>query len=173
MSRPRIAIPVPSTDPEYSARAWQQYATAVEQSGGEAVEVPLGEPPATTARLIAECQGVLLPGSPADVNPQKYGQKPVAECAPADLARENVERAAAAGRSQYGQADLHHLLWDPDAECVAGWDAGAASDRTGGEPQAARRCCRSYSSGCRRIRCLVRWSAMKRFPSATGLFCCQ
>ena len=91
MSRPRIAIPVPSTDPEYSSRAWQQYATAVEQSGGEAVEVPLGEPPATTARLIAECQGVLLPGSPADVNPQKYGQKPVAECAPADLARENVD----------------------------------------------------------------------------------
>lgn len=91
MSRPRIAIPVPSTDPEYSARAWQQYATAVEQSGGEAVEVPLGEPPATTARLIAECQGVLLPGSGADVNPQKYGQEPVAECAPADQARENVD----------------------------------------------------------------------------------
>jgi putative glutamine amidotransferase len=91
MSRPRIAIPIPSTDPEYSARAWQQYATAIERSGGEAVEVPLGEPPATTARLIAECQGVLLPGSGADVNPQKYGQEPVAECAPADLARENVD----------------------------------------------------------------------------------
>jgi putative glutamine amidotransferase len=91
MTRPRIAIPVPSTDPEYSSRAWQQYASAVERSGGEAVEVPLGEPPATTARLIADCQGVLLPGNGADVNPQKYGQEPVAECAPADLARENVD----------------------------------------------------------------------------------
>src|ERR1039458_1323825 len=91
-SRPRIAIPVPTTtDAEYSRRSWQQYASAVERSGGEAVEVPLGEPPATTARLIAECQGVLLPGSPADVNPQKYGQQPIAECAPADLARENVD----------------------------------------------------------------------------------
>jgi putative glutamine amidotransferase len=92
MIRPRIAIPVlTSTDPEYNVQGWKQYATAVERSGGEAVEVPLGEPPATTARLIAGCQGVLLPGSGADVNPQKYGQEPIAECAPADLARENVD----------------------------------------------------------------------------------
>ncbi len=91
MTRPRIAIPVPSTDPEYSTLAWQQYATAVERSGGEAVEIPLGESPATTARLIAECQGILLPGSGADVNPQKYGQQPVPECAPPDPSRENVD----------------------------------------------------------------------------------
>jgi len=91
MTRPRIAIPIPSTDPEYSGQAWQQYASAIERSGGEAVVVPLEEPPATTARLVAECQGILLPGSGADVNPQKYGQEPVAACAPADLARENVD----------------------------------------------------------------------------------
>lgn len=92
MSRPRIAIPVPtSTDLEYNQRSWGQYAAAVERSGGEAVEVPLGQPPASTARLIAECQGVLLPGSGADVDPQKYGEEPIAECAPADLARENVD----------------------------------------------------------------------------------
>src|SRR5271163_2002291 len=91
-SRPRIAIPVPTaTDAEYNARSWAQYAAAVERSGGEAVEVPLGEPPAATARLIAGCQGVLLPGSPADVNPQKYGEEPIAECAAADPARENVD----------------------------------------------------------------------------------
>jgi putative glutamine amidotransferase len=92
MSRPRIAIPVPtSADPEYNSRSWQQYASAVERSGGEAVEVPLDQPPEATARLISECQGVLLPGSGADVNPQKYGEEPIAECAPADLARENVD----------------------------------------------------------------------------------
>jgi putative glutamine amidotransferase len=92
MSRPRIAIPIPtSTDFEYNRRSWQQYAMAIERSGGDPVEVPLGEPPATTARLIADCQGVLLPGSGADVNPQKYGQEPIEECAPADQARENVD----------------------------------------------------------------------------------
>jgi putative glutamine amidotransferase len=90
-SRPRIAIPIPSTDPEYSSQAWHQYASAIERSGGEAVEVPLNEPPASTARLVAECQGILLPGSGADVNPQKFGQEPITECAPADLAREHVD----------------------------------------------------------------------------------
>jgi len=92
MTKPRIAIPVPTqSDVDYNNRSWEQYASAVERSGGEPVPVPLGEPPAVTAKLIADCQGVLLPGSPADVNPHKYGQEPVPECAPADLARENVD----------------------------------------------------------------------------------
>jgi putative glutamine amidotransferase len=92
MPKPRIAIPVPtSTDFEYNNRSWNQYAIAIERSGGKPVEVPLNQPPAATAKLIADCQGVLLPGSGADVNPQKYGQEPVEECAPADLARENVD----------------------------------------------------------------------------------
>jgi putative glutamine amidotransferase len=90
--KPRIAIPIPtSTDLEYNRRSWNQYAVAIERSGGEPVEVPLNKSPATTANLLASCQGVLLPGSGADVNPQKYGQQPVEECAPADLARENVD----------------------------------------------------------------------------------
>ena len=33
----------------------------------------------------------MLSRQPADVNPQKYGQEPIAECNPADLARENVD----------------------------------------------------------------------------------
>ena len=92
MNRPRIAIPQPtSDDPEYNQRSWAVYASAVERSGGEPVQVPLDEAPAATAKLIAECSGVLLPGSGADVNPQKYGEDPIPECAPADAARENVD----------------------------------------------------------------------------------
>ncbi len=92
MNKPRIAIPMPtSTDPEYNRRSWPVYAAAVERSGGEPVPVPLDAAPATTAKLIAECSGVLLPGSGADVNPQKYGEEPIPECAPADAARENVD----------------------------------------------------------------------------------
>jgi len=90
--KPRIAIPVPtSTDPEYNQRSWPQYAEAVTKAGGEPVEIPLGLQPASTAKLIAGCQGVLLPGSGADVNPQKYGQTAAPETAPADPARENVD----------------------------------------------------------------------------------
>jgi len=90
--KPRIAIPVPtSTDLEYNRRSWPQYAAAVEQSGGEAVEIPLDGTPKAIADLINTCQAVLLPGSPADVNPHKYGQEPIPECAPTDHPRENVD----------------------------------------------------------------------------------
>jgi putative glutamine amidotransferase len=89
---PRIAIPVPtSTDLDYNRRAWPQYAHAVTRSGGTPVEVPLNDPPAATAKLISTCQAILLPGSPADVNPQKYGQLPAPETNPPDPARENVD----------------------------------------------------------------------------------
>jgi putative glutamine amidotransferase len=90
--KPRIAIPVPtSTDLTYNQRSWPQYAAAVERSGGFPVEIPIDATPTAIANLINTCQAVLLPGSPADVNPQKYGQEPIPECSPADSARENVD----------------------------------------------------------------------------------
>src|ERR1700685_4615011 len=102
MNKPRIAIPVPTSfDPEYNQRSWPQYAKAVERSGGEPVEVPLDEPPAITAKRIAGCAGVLLPGSGADVNTQKYGQETAPESAPADAARENVDELLL--------QDAHHM----------------------------------------------------------------
>lgn len=89
---PRIAIPEPtSTQPEYNQRSWPQYARAVETCGGVPVRVPLYETPAGVAQLVSSCSGVLLPGSPADLNPQKYGQEPAPECAAADPAREAVD----------------------------------------------------------------------------------
>jgi putative glutamine amidotransferase len=92
MTGPRIAIPLPtSTDPDYNARSWPQYAHAVEACGGVAVAVDLAASPTDVARLANTCAGILLPGSPADVNPQKYGQEPVPECAPPDAAREAVD----------------------------------------------------------------------------------
>ncbi|MGH9587727.1 MAG: gamma-glutamyl-gamma-aminobutyrate hydrolase family protein [Acidobacteriaceae bacterium] len=92
MKKPRIAIPEPiSTDAAYCERSWPQYAHAVEESGGIAVKVPLSATQSEVARLVASCEGVLLPGSGADVNPEKYGQEPITECGPADPPREAVD----------------------------------------------------------------------------------
>jgi putative glutamine amidotransferase len=89
---PRIAIPEPnSTQPEYNERSWPQYARAIEAAGGIPIRISLHETPAEVAKLVASCAGVLLPGSPADLNPQKYGQEPAPECAPPDPAREAVD----------------------------------------------------------------------------------
>jgi putative glutamine amidotransferase len=90
--KPRIAIPIPnSTDLAYSERAWPVYAQAITDAGGEPVPVPLTASQKEIADLINGCQGVLLPGSPADTNPQKYGAEREPECGPSDAMREDAD----------------------------------------------------------------------------------
>jgi putative glutamine amidotransferase len=89
---PRIAIPVPtSTDVPYNQRSWPSYARAVTLSGGEPVAIPLDLPIAMLRELISSCEGVLLPGSPADVDPALYGADRDPATAAADPARETVD----------------------------------------------------------------------------------
>jgi putative glutamine amidotransferase len=91
MTRPRIAIPEPTrTNTEYNERSWVHYADAVQAAGGEPVKILLSAAPAEIARTLAGCQGVVLPGSPADVNPAKFGEE-VAGSKPADPAREAAD----------------------------------------------------------------------------------
>lgn len=71
--KPRIAIPVPHSNQEYAERVLPDYEHAVKDAGGEPVRVPLEVTPEETAKIISRCDGVLLPGSKADVDPQKYG----------------------------------------------------------------------------------------------------
>lgn len=92
MKKPRIAIPEPTSgDAAYNDRSWPQYARAVEASGAEAVKVPLQATPTEVAQLISGCEGVLLPGSGADVDPEKYGQHREPKCGAADPQREAVD----------------------------------------------------------------------------------
>jgi putative glutamine amidotransferase len=89
---PRIAIPLPtSRDLAYNQRSWPAYASAVTRSGGEAVAFELGSTPAQLRALAATCDGVLLPGSPADVDPALYGAERDPASAPADPAREAMD----------------------------------------------------------------------------------
>ncbi len=90
--RPRIAIPLPTgSDFAYNERSWPQYARAVELSGGEPVQIELNQLPDVIASVVAECQGVLLPGSPADINPEKFGQARIPEAALPDQLREAAD----------------------------------------------------------------------------------
>lgn len=89
---PRIAIPVPtSKDLPYNQRSWPAYATAVSRSGGEPVAVDLNASPAEINALAASCDGILLPGSPADVDPALYGAERDPASAPADPTREAAD----------------------------------------------------------------------------------
>lgn len=89
---PRIAIPwAHSTDLRYNDRALPDYERAVEQAGGVPVRIPLDQTPAATMKLIETCDGVLLPGSNADVDPAKYDAPRDPRCAAADPARDTVD----------------------------------------------------------------------------------
>lgn len=90
--RSRIAIPLPhSLDSEYGQRAYPQYALAVEKAGAEALQIPLNQAPAEVMKLIERCDGVLLPGSKADVDPAKYGAARHSRTAAADPGRDTVD----------------------------------------------------------------------------------
>ncbi|HEX3154206.1 MAG TPA: gamma-glutamyl-gamma-aminobutyrate hydrolase family protein [Candidatus Angelobacter sp.] len=92
VTKPRIAIPEPcSYDPEYSGRALPAYLRAIEGAGGEPVVVPLQSPPEEIARLITSCSAVLLPGSKADVDPQKFNAEAHPKTAPADPRRDAAD----------------------------------------------------------------------------------
>ena len=89
---PRIAIPEPtSTDEAYNQRSLPQYMRAVEAAGGIPVPILLQESSETQTRLLATCSAILLPGSPADVDPVRYGQPMAKECAAKDALREAVD----------------------------------------------------------------------------------
>ncbi len=88
----RIAIPEPtSCDTEYNQRSLPPYLAALRAAGAMPVVVPLHERQDRVARILADVQGVLLPGSRYDVDPQRFGEDPIPQCSAADPARTAVD----------------------------------------------------------------------------------
>jgi putative glutamine amidotransferase len=89
---PRIAIPMPhSFDLEYAERAIPQYERAVTLAGGEPVRIPLDRTVEEATKMIAGCNGVLLPGSKADVDPSRFKAERSPHTAAADPRRDAVD----------------------------------------------------------------------------------
>lgn len=89
---PRIAIPVPhSGDSDYAGRALPQYEEAVKAAGGEPVRVPLDRGRGAVEKIMQRCDGVLLPGSRADVDPAKYKAQRHPKTAESDAKRDGVD----------------------------------------------------------------------------------
>lgn len=88
---PRIAIPQARSDAHYIAKVMPQYCGAVQLAGGEPVVIPLDADNHEIARLATSCAAVLLPGNPADVNPEKYGAARHPRTAADDPLRDNVD----------------------------------------------------------------------------------
>jgi putative glutamine amidotransferase len=92
-----IAIPEPSSHPAvpdstaYNQRALPQYLHALIAAGATPIVIPLHETPQRVAKILSTVQGILLPGSPADIDPQKYGEASNPHTAPPDNPRTAVD----------------------------------------------------------------------------------
>lgn len=87
-----VAIPEPtSSDPAYNQRSLPPYLAALRSAGATPIIVPLHEQQDRVARLLAGVQGILLPGSKFDIDPQRYGEDPIPDCGEADAARTAVD----------------------------------------------------------------------------------
>jgi len=87
-----IAIPEPtSSDTAYNQQSLPEYLVALRSAGATPIIVPLHERQERVARLLAGVQGILLPGSKFDIDPQRYGEDPNPECNESDSARTAVD----------------------------------------------------------------------------------
>lgn len=93
-NQPRVGIPWRTSEEEARQNRPKiaNYEDAVRKAGGEPVLIPLTDA-AERGRLIASLDAFVLPGSPADVEPAKYGAANQGKSAPADLAREATDQA--------------------------------------------------------------------------------
>ena len=91
--RPRIGIPYRTHNEELSRERakYEFYVHSVEKAGGAPVEVSLGLALPELRKLARSLDGIVLPGSPADVNPERYGATRHAKTADADAAREKTD----------------------------------------------------------------------------------
>ena len=88
----RIAIPEPtSSDTGYNQRSLPPYLAALHAAGATPIIIPLHEHQDRVAKLLEGVQGVLLPGSRYDVDPQRFSEDRIPECGPADPARNAVD----------------------------------------------------------------------------------
>jgi putative glutamine amidotransferase len=90
--KPRIAIPVPnSLKADYAMRTLPQYEHSIREADGEPVIIDVTASSAAIAQKVKTCDGVLLPGSPADVDPEKYGARRHPNTTDADVLRDNTD----------------------------------------------------------------------------------
>ena len=91
----RVGIPYRTRKEELKGerRKYEMYQAAVRQGGGEPVEISLGLDPSALKELARTLDAIVLPGSPADVDPALYHAARNPKTAEADVARQQTDRA--------------------------------------------------------------------------------
>ena len=91
--RPRIGVPWRTSIEEAQGRrgAYAKYLRAVREAGAEPVEISLSLAPGHLKRMTESLDGFVLPGSPADVEPRRFGSAGHAQNVQPDKRREHTD----------------------------------------------------------------------------------
>jgi len=94
-SKPRVGIPYRTFAEEALNKRdkYDFYVQSIERAGGRAVPVSLKLPPAELDAFARSLDAVILPGSPADVDPARYGDPRHPAAADPDPDRERTDYA--------------------------------------------------------------------------------
>lgn len=92
---PRIGVPYRTRKEEVASGSdkIEKYLAAVREAGAQPVPISLAASPDALTQLASSLDGIVLTGSPADVEPSRYGATRHVRCAAADADRERVDFA--------------------------------------------------------------------------------
>jgi putative glutamine amidotransferase len=92
---PRIGVPYRTKNEEVKGirEKYDLYLNFIREAGGEPVEISLALSPVELQVLARSLDAVVLPGSPADVDPSLYKASRRKRCGEADAARERTDFA--------------------------------------------------------------------------------
>jgi putative glutamine amidotransferase len=90
---PRIGIPWRTTEEQRQGerKKLDYYFASVRNAGAQPVDVPLDQSPAGISAQLNDLDGFILPGSPADVDPARYGAAKHPKTAEIDANRERTD----------------------------------------------------------------------------------
>jgi putative glutamine amidotransferase len=93
--KPRIGIPYRTRKEELTGdfSKLENYIESVRRAGAESVVLSLGLSSAHLEKIARTLDGLVLPGSPADIDPARFGAVRHAKCADPDRDRERIDFA--------------------------------------------------------------------------------
>jgi putative glutamine amidotransferase len=94
-AKPRVGIPYRTRKEELNGDRgrYEKYVQAVRRAGGEPVEISLALAPDELKKLAQSLDAIVLPGSPADVEPSRFHSPRHSKTADADPLREETDFA--------------------------------------------------------------------------------
>lgn len=101
-NQPRVGIPWRTSREEakHNTEKLRNYFDRVIEAGGEPVAISLSQPPAVLQQQLQGLDAFVLPGSPADVDPARYGAPRHAKTLTVDLPRDQTDLAVLAHARQ-------------------------------------------------------------------------